>query len=157
MLDLCNRVDIFLDAAKQFHAEVHMRHLATAEAQSHLHLVAFIEETAHRPHFHVIVVIVDRRAHLDLLDLDDLLLLARLGGFFLLFVFEFPVVHEFGHGRGSFRRNFDEIEPLFFRDGAGFVGSDLTIFVPVCSDEQEAACVNLLIHAWPVLGRSRGG
>jgi hypothetical protein len=46
-------------------------------AQGDLDLVAFLEEPLHRAHLHVVIVIVDHRPQLDLLDLDDLLLLAR--------------------------------------------------------------------------------
>ena len=59
-------------------------------------------------------MIVDGRAQLDLLDLDDLLLLARLGGFFLHFVFVFAVIHQLAHGRFGIGRNFDQIEAGFF-------------------------------------------
>ena len=93
----------------------------------------------HRLHLDVVVVIVDGRAHLDLLDLDDLLLLARLGGLFLLFVFELAVVHELDDGRLRFRRNFDEVEAFFFGDGAGFVDADGAVFVAVVSDQKDGA------------------
>ena len=67
-----------------------MRHLAAAEAQRHLDLVAFLEEALHRAHFHIVVVIVDHGPIFQLLDLHDLLLLARLGGFLLFLIFVLP-------------------------------------------------------------------
>jgi hypothetical protein len=79
-------------------------------------------------------VIVDGRAHLDLLDLDDLLLLARLGGLFLLFVFELAVVHQLDHGRLGLGRDLDQVVAFFFRDGAALVDADFPVFVPVVAD-----------------------
>ena len=76
-----------------------MSHLAAAEAQGDLDLVAFLEEAPDRLHLHVVVVIVDHRAHLDLLDLDDLLLLAGLGGLLLFLIFEFAVVEDLADRR----------------------------------------------------------
>src|SRR3546814_16350757 len=52
-----------------------MHHLPTAKAHGHLDLIAFLDEAVDRPHLHLVVVDVDVRPHLDLLDLDDLLLL----------------------------------------------------------------------------------
>ena len=102
-------------------------------------------------------MIVDGRAHLDLLDLDDLLLLAGFGGFLLLFVFELAVVHELDHGRLGFGRHFHEVETLLLRDGAGFVDTDFTEFVTVSSDQEDGAGEYLLIHTGPILRRWRGG
>ena len=137
------------------HAQMLMRHLAAAEAQRDLHLVAFAEEALHRLHLRVVVVVVDGRAHLDLLDLDDLLLLARLGGLLLLLVFELAVVHQLDDGRLGLRRNFDEIEAFFFRDGAGFVEADLAVFVTVVSDQKDGAGKDFFVDARPVLGGRR--
>jgi hypothetical protein len=46
-------------------------------------------------------VIVDGGAHLDLFDLDDLLMLARLGRLLLRLVFVFAVVEDLADGRVS--------------------------------------------------------
>ena len=83
------------------HAELLVRHLAAAEAQRHLDLVAFLEEPADGAHLHVVVVIVDAGPHLDLFDLDDLLVLARLGGLLLLLVFVLAVIEDLGRPADS--------------------------------------------------------
>ena len=67
-----------------------MRHLAAAEAQRDLDLVAFLEEAPHGLHLDLVVVVVDARAELDFLDLDGLLLLAGLGGLLLLVELNLP-------------------------------------------------------------------
>ena len=129
-----------------------VRHLAAAEAQGNLDLVAFVEEAAHRLHFGVVVMVVDGRAHLDLLDLDDLLLLARLVGLLLLFVLVLAVVHQLDHGRFRFWRDLDQVEAFFFGDCAGFIDADRAVFVAVISDQKDGAREDLLIDTWPILG-----
>lgn len=143
---------IFLDTAHQFHAKILVGHLTATETQGYLDLVAVVKEAFHRFHFHVVIVIVDGRAHLDLLDLDDLLLFAGFGGLFLLLIFVFAVVHQFDHGRACFRRDFDQIESLFFGNGASFGNTDLAIFGAVVTDQQNRARENFLIDARAVFG-----
>jgi hypothetical protein len=97
-------------------------------------------------------VIVDGRAHLDLLDLDDLLLLAGLVGFFLLFVFELAVVHQLDDGRLGLRRDFDEIEALLLRDCATYFEADLAVFVTVVSDQEDGARKDFFVDARAIFG-----
>ena len=86
-----------------------MRHFATAEAKRDFNLVTFFEEAAHRAHLHLVVVDVDARPQLYLLDLDGLLLLARFGGFLLLLVFVFAVVEDLRDGRARIRGNLNKV------------------------------------------------
>jgi hypothetical protein len=99
LLDLGESCDVGLDAIQQARADLLVRHFASAIAQGDLHLVAFLEEALHRLHLHVIVVIVDHRTELDLLDLDDLLALARFGRLLLRGIFELPVIEKFADRR----------------------------------------------------------
>jgi hypothetical protein len=108
-LDLGDLIGIGLDAKEQFPAELLVRHFPAPEAQRHLYFVAFVKEADHRLHFHFVVVIIDVRPHLDLFDLDRLLLLASLGGFLLFLVFEFAVVENFSDRRVCIGRDLDEI------------------------------------------------
>ena len=96
-----------------------MRHLAAAEPHGHLDLVALAQELPHGAHLDVVVVDLDAGTHLDLLDVDGLLLLARLVLFLLGFVFEFAVVENLAHGRIALGRDLDQIHSpiLGFLDG----------------------------------------
>src|SRR5262249_51571218 len=76
LLDLGELGGIVAHPVEQLVAQLLVGHLAAAEAQRHLDLVAFLEEALHRAHLHVVIVVVDHRPELDLLDLDHLLLLA---------------------------------------------------------------------------------
>ena len=92
-------------------ADVLVRHFAAAKAQRHLDLVALLEETTDRAHLDVVVVVVDARAELDLLDLDDLLALALLGRLLLLEEAVLPEVEDLADRRGRVGDDLDEIEP----------------------------------------------
>ncbi len=48
-------------------------------------------------------MIVDARTHLDLFDLDDLLVLAGFGSFFLFLVFELAEIEDLADGRLGIR------------------------------------------------------
>jgi hypothetical protein len=95
---------------QQLAAEVLVRHLAAPEAQRHLHLVAGFEEAGHVAHLDVVVMGVRVGTELHLLDLDRLLLLARLGFAFLLFVLELAEIHDLADGRIGVGRNLHQVE-----------------------------------------------
>jgi hypothetical protein len=96
--------------AEQVHANLLVRKFAAAEPQRDLHLVAFADELVDRPHLHVIVMIVDVRTHLDLLDLLRLLALAGEVGLFLRLVPELADVEELADRRIGVGRDLDQIE-----------------------------------------------
>jgi hypothetical protein len=58
-------------------------------------------------------VIIDHRPQLDLLDLDDLLLLAGFRRLLLRRIFILPVVHDLADGRIVVRRNLHQIHARF--------------------------------------------
>ena len=92
------------------HADVLVRHLAAAEAQRDLDLVALLDERLHGAHLHLIVVLVDVRADLDLLDLDDFLLLLGFVLLLLLLVFELAEVEDLHHRRLGVRADLQQVE-----------------------------------------------
>jgi hypothetical protein len=101
-------------------------------------------------------VIVDGGAHLDLLDLDDLLLLAGLVGLLLLLVFVFAIVHQLADGRLVVGRDLNHVEAFFFAERECFIESDLAILMAVVADQQDCFGIDFVIDARAILGR-RGG
>jgi hypothetical protein len=95
-------------------------------------------------------VIVDHRPQLDLLDLDDLLLLARLGGFLLCRILELPVVHNFTNGRIVVRRNLDEIHARLKGHLDGDHGLDRSVVGAVLIDQLDLRVADIVIGARPV-------
>ena len=102
-------------------------------------------------------MIVDHGPVLQLLDLDDLLLLARLGGLLLLLIFVFAVVEDLDDRRGRIGRDLDQVEAGFLRGGER-VGDRNGAFVgAVLLDQMDFADANLLVDARPILaGRLLG-
>src|SRR5262245_26124226 len=146
--DLGVRLRIGLDPLQDLPAELLMGELATAKAQRDLDLVAVVEEALHGAHFDVIVMIVDAGAHFDFFDLDDLLALARLGGFFLLLIFVFAVIQHLGHRWVGVGRNLNQIEPRRHstrqRVGNRYYAYIIAIFI----DQSHFADPDVLIHPW---------
>src|ERR1700748_1501228 len=157
LLDLRKSGDVRLDLVEQLGADLLVGHFPAAIAQGDLHLVAFLEEALHRAHFHVVIVIVDHRPQLDLLDLDDFLLLAGFGGFLLRRIFVLPVVHDLADGRTDVRRNLDQIHAGFgcHSDRDHRLGD-----APVLTgriDQLNLCIADVVIDAWPVFGGSGRG
>src|SRR5450759_1141701 len=92
------RCTLFLDFEEQAiehgPAELHMRHLAAAESDRGLDLVAVLQESKDVVLFEVEIVLVDAGAELHLLDDDDLLLLLCFALLFLLLEYELAVIHD---------------------------------------------------------------
>src|SRR5688572_20955730 len=99
LLDQADRVEILAHALEQPLAELLVRHLAAAEAQRHLRLVAFLQELDQLAELDLVVALVGAGAELDLLDLDLLLLELGLVRLLLLAVAELAVVHQLADRR----------------------------------------------------------
>ncbi len=123
-LDLGERQGFGLDALEHPEAEFLMGHFAATEAQDELDLVALVEEAAHGLHLRLVIMVVNAGTQLDFLDLDDLLLLAGLGGLFLLVETEFSVIENFADRRIGVGDDFHQIEPVFFRQAQSFDNVD---------------------------------
>src|SRR6266536_5901561 len=157
LLDLGHRREVAADALEQFGAELLVGELSASEAQGDLDLVAFLEEPPDRAHLHVIVVIVDHRPELDLLDLDDLLLFARLGGLLLLLVLEFAVVEDFADRGGLVGDDLDEVQPRFGGDGERVADLNGAVVLAWLSDQLHLANANLIVDARAVLLNGQRG
>ena len=122
-----------------------VRHLTAAEAQRDLHLVAFFEEALHRAHFHVVVMVVDHRPELDLLDLDDLLLFAGFGRLLLRLVLVLAVVQQLADRRGGIRGNLDQVKSGFLGFGQGNLDVGGSMVVTGLVDQLDFSDSDLLV------------
>src|SRR6266568_2258523 len=153
LLDLGDRIEVILDPHQDIHAEILVRQLAAAEAHGDFHLVALADEADHAAHLDVVVVLVDAGAQLDLLDLDDLLLLARLVLLLLLLVFVFAVIEDLADRRLGARRDLDEVETGLIGHGERFVPGDYPDHTPLLIDEAYAGDSDFFIDARTFAGR----
>src|SRR5208282_5688 len=94
LLHLAKLDQIAAHALEHAHADLLVNELAAPEAKGDLDLVAFLEKLHDRAHLDLIIVVVDRGTHLDLLDLDYLLFLARLVLLLLFLVFELAEIED---------------------------------------------------------------
>ena len=135
-----------------------MRHFATAEAKGDFDLVAFFHERLHRAQLHLVVVLVDVRADLDLLDLDHLLLFARFVLLFLDFVFVFAEIENFTNWRISVRADLKQVEANGVGAQNSVARAQNALHFPVLVDETDLGNADFLVNAWPVAGgRCRHG
>ena len=157
LLDLGDFLEIVLHAFQQVGAAILVGHFPPAKAQRHLDLVALLEEALHRLDLHLIVVVVDVGPHLDLLDLDDLLLLLGLGLFLLLLVFVLAVIKDLAHRRLGVRRDLDKVKAGLLCDGERPVGRDDTALLAGVVNQKNLGNRDILVDARPVvLGRGGG-
>ena len=105
-----------LGLAKGYYANKSKLYRAAKEDRR-LHLVAVFQEALDMFLLELVIVLVDLRAKLDLLDLDHLLVLARLARPLLLLVLILPEIHDAADRRDRRGRNLDQVEPLLLRDG----------------------------------------
>jgi hypothetical protein len=98
-------------------------------------------------------VAVDVRAHLDLLDLDDLLVLARLGRLLLVGVFQLAEVKDLDDGRRGVGGNFYEIEACLFGGQECVVDGNIASVGTVDVDQLDPGNPDVTVGARAVLGR----
>jgi hypothetical protein len=98
---------------------------------------------------------IDVGAHLDLLDLDDLLVLAGLGGFLLVGVFQLAEIEDLADWRIGIGGNLYEIEAGFLGCKQCVVDRDVSEIVAVGTDELDAGDPYVPVGARPFLRRRR--
>src|SRR6266498_1824144 len=109
------RLEIGADPLEQAYAEFLVRHLAAAEAQRDLRLVAFAQEPDQVAQLDLVVELVRTGPELHFLDLDLLELELRLVLLLRLPVLELAEVHDPANRRLRHRGDLDQIELRGFR------------------------------------------
>jgi hypothetical protein len=109
-LDKAEFLDIHSKALQQLVAEFRPGLLATAEHDRDLDLVTLPEEALDMTSLRAVVMRVDLRADLDLLDDGLRLVLARLSSLESRLILELAVVHQFADRRPRRRRDLNQIE-----------------------------------------------
>ena len=145
--DNASAADIQDQAVNDLIAELAVGHLAAAEAQAGLDLVALGEKADDLIFLGLVIVLVDGDGKFDFLDDDDLLPLSR--GTFALFLLveEAAVILDSADRWHRSRRNFDEIEPTFARDFERFKGLEDSKLFAVFVDDADFARANPIVDA----------
>ena len=124
-----------------------MRHFATTKTHGDLHLVAVFKKLEHIAHLYAVIMFVRIRAKLDFLDLDDLLLFARFGFTFLLFVFVLAEIHDLTHGRVSIWGNLHQIQSSLLGLFHGCTRRYNAAVFTIGTDQSNFGGINAFIHA----------
>src|SRR5438477_5721618 len=128
-------------------AELHVRHLAAAEADRGLDLVAVLQEADDVVLLEIEVMLVDAGAELHLLDDDHLLLLLRLAGLLLLLEDELSVVHDLAHRRVRRRGDLHEVEVFLSRHLLGLCDRHDADLPSLVVDQTDFGGANELVDA----------
>src|ERR1035437_3829096 len=116
-------LEVLDEPVENFPPVVEARHLAAAELDGGLHLVALLQEPEDVLQLEVVIVLVDVRPELDFLDLGDLLLLLAFVLFLLLLERELAEVHDLADRGIGLLSDHHDVEPFLarFRDGGRWI------------------------------------
>jgi len=123
LLDQRKILKIGPDSLDLAHADFLVRHFTTAEAQSHLDFVLFLQEARHVAQLDLVVVFVSAGAKFDFLDLDLLLLELLLMLPLLFLVLKFAEVHDPANWRLRHWSNLNQINASLFSQLQGLSDS----------------------------------
>src|SRR5688572_25916813 len=138
-------------------ANLRVRHLAAAEENRCLHLVAIFDEALDVVLLELVIVLVHLRTELDFLDLDHLLVALRFPGPLLLLVLILAVVHDSTDGRHGGRRDFDQVEAFLAGKDKSLGRRHDAQLLPRVVDYADFTNPDALVDAQPVVttGRAR--
>ena len=117
----------------------------------HLHPVAILEKADDRLHLGLVVVGVDVGAKLDFLDLDDLLLLARLGRLLLRGVFEAAEIEHLGDRRGRVGGDDHQVEAQLLGLRQRIARIDRALVDALGINQLDFGRRNILVRLRPIL------
>jgi len=132
---------------QQSKTQLRPRLLPATEHDRHLHLVPGLEEPDDVTLLGLVVVRVDLRPQLHLLDDGLRLVLASFAGLLRVLVLELSVVHELAHRRPGGRGDFDQVEVGLLCQPKGIADSDDADLLTVGSDQADLGNANPVVDA----------
>src|SRR5689334_8977805 len=154
LLDGRDRIEVAPDPLQQAHPELLVRHLATAEAQRDLGLVAFGQKPRQVAQLDLVIAFVGSRPELHFLDLDLLELELRLVLLLRLPVLELAVIHDPAHRGFRHRGDLDEVEFRGFRLRHRFVERDDAELLAFDADQSYFRGVDFAVQSLLLLVQS---
>jgi hypothetical protein len=124
-----------------------VRHLAAAEEDGELHLVAAIEESRGLPSLRFEIMIVDLRPYADLFQFDDMLIATGFALFPALLVPEFAIIHQSADRGDGVRRDLDQVEAPVARHLQRFERGNDANLLALLVDEPDLADPDTLVDA----------
>ena len=140
--------DVRREPLQQPEAQLGPGLLASAEHDRDLDLVAGLEEPHDVTLLGLVVVVVDLRPELHLLDDRQDLVPAGLTGLLGVLVLELPVVHELDDRRAGVRGDLDEIEIDLLGQAQRLGDRDDADLLPFGSDKSDLGNADPVVDAW---------
>src|SRR5690606_8703783 len=146
-LDRTQLRHVLCEALEQPESQLGAGLLAAAEHDRDLDLVPTLEEAHHVALLGLVVVGVDLRPELLLLDRGELLVAAGLPGLLRALVLELAVVHELADRRAGLRRDLDEVELGLLRKAQGVLDAHDSDLFAVRSDQANLGNADAVVDA----------
>ena len=146
-LDEAELLDVVGEPLEQAQPQLGAVLLTTTEHDRDLHLVALLQEPHDVTLLGLVVVRVDLRAELHLLDDHVGLVPARLTGLLGVLVLELPVVHELADRRSRHGGDLDEVEVGLLREPEGVLDADDADGLAVGADEPDLGYPDPVVDA----------
>ena len=147
--------EVLREAVEDHLAALGVGHLAAAEHDRDLDLVAPAQEALDVAALGLVVVLGDLRPELDLADVDLLLVLSRRLRLLLLLVLVLRVVEQPGHRRTGVGGHLDQVEVALRRQGERLLGGDDAHLVSLLVDEPHLRHTDPLVDPRRVTLRRR--
>src|SRR4051794_3330309 len=147
LLDDREIVEVLREAVEDHLAALGVGHLAPAEHDRHLDLVARLQEALDVALLGVVVMLSDLRPELDLPDVDLLLVLAGRLGLLRLLVLVLRVVEDPDHRRLGVGGDLHEVEIPLLRSAQGIWGAHDAHLLAVLIDETDLWNADALVDA----------
>jgi len=122
--------------------------LPTAEHDGHLDLVPCLEEAHDVTLLGLVVVGIDLRPELHLLDDGQHLVTTRLPGFLRTLVLELSIVHELADRGSGLRRDLHQIEVGLLRKAHGLADRHDADLLTLGADEPDLGNADPVVDAW---------
>ena len=130
---------ISIKLIEQAPPDLRVGHFSPAEQDGQLYLIAMIEELRGLAALGFQIVIVDLRTNPNFLELDDMLILARLTLLAALLIPELAVIHQAANRRHRVRSHFNKIKPALSRHFERITGRNDTDLVSFFVDQPDFA------------------
>src|SRR5882762_908759 len=139
--------DVLGESLQQPEAQLRSGLLPAPEHDRHLDLVSVLEEAPDMALLRLVVMGVDLRAELLLLDDGELLVAAGLAGLLRALVLELAVVHELADRRPCLSGDLDQVKVSFPRQSQGVFDAHDADLLAVGSDEPDLGYADAVVDA----------
>ena len=126
--------------------QIPVGHHSPEKHDVHFNFVTFIQETQRISHLELEVMLFDFRLHLDLLEVDGLLILSGRVLSFALLILEFSKIHHAAYRRIGLRGDFHQVHPGIHGLLKRIIYAQNTNLTAFSINDSDFRNVNLFVH-----------